>query len=76
MAKPRLTKGQQKLAAHRDRALKRGMTRADYARYLALAPQRIGRLLGDGAPPPLLAEALLLQERCKIAPKLWFQPAE
>ena len=66
--------GHGKLAAHRERALKK-MPPSQYAIFLGISPQRIGMILSHKAPIPTLPEALKLQDRAKIAPKAWITTA-
>jgi hypothetical protein len=66
--------GHGKLAAHRERALKK-MPPSKYAVSLGISPQRIGMILSDKAPMPTLPEALKLQDKAKISPKAWITAA-
>lgn len=64
----------QKLASHRERALKKGVTVKEYAATLGLSPQRIGRLISQESPAiPTLDEALKMHKACRIKPELWLQ---
>lgn len=62
---------QQKLARHRERRLKGGHGAAAYSKELGIAPQRIARLLQEGAQPPTLREAITIQRFAKIKPQDW-----
>lgn len=67
-----MTQAIEKLRRHREKAIKKGTTAAQYAADVGLSAQRIGRLLKTDKPAtPTLAEAVQLHKVCKIKPALW-----
>lgn len=71
------TLGQFKLAKHRDKAVKDGISPSEYAKLLGLSPQRVsaiccGKALGRGLT---LVEAIALRDRARIRVDDWFRPA-
>lgn len=68
----------QRLASHRDKALKGsarkpGITRQQYSDQLGIAPQRLTRILAGATPT--LAEAYGIKRVAKIDPKAWLAAA-
>lgn len=68
-----VSKGQEKMQKHRDRAMKGGMLPSDYAKLVDLSPQRISSICSGRADYKSItvAEAYKLQDKARIRVSDW-----